>query len=228
MVQNHMLQLLCLVAMEPPYSLDPDVVRNAKMEVLRCLRPITDQDVGQVTSVRNTAPAQPMTSPSPGIVARNGIHPTPRQKPMSRSNVSSKTGAGPESPSICARGKRSLNEPARSRCNSRIFRTSYSTPMRSNRNRLMYWHCVSSRKKALAPHRLARTGTRAETHPRLEMDFQYSDVFGRPSPEAYERLLLDVMAGRCVTIHAGATRLSLLGLDTKILKDGTGRVALAS
>jgi len=44
MVQNHMLQLLCLVAMEPPYSLDPDVVRNAKMEVLRCLRPITDQD----------------------------------------------------------------------------------------------------------------------------------------------------------------------------------------
>ena len=37
-------------------------------------------------------------------------------------------------------------------------------------------------------------GTRAQTHP-VEMDFQYSDVFGRPSPEAYERLLLDVMAG---------------------------------
>src|SRR5262249_41573802 len=34
MVQNHLLQLLCLVAMEPPYSLDPDVVRNSKMEVL--------------------------------------------------------------------------------------------------------------------------------------------------------------------------------------------------
>ncbi|MCE9536941.1 MAG: glucose-6-phosphate dehydrogenase (NADP(+)), partial [Nitrospirae bacterium] len=49
MVQNHMLQLLCLVAMEPPYSLDPDVVRNAKMEVLRCLRPITDQDIEHVT-----------------------------------------------------------------------------------------------------------------------------------------------------------------------------------
>ena len=37
-------------------------------------------------------------------------------------------------------------------------------------------------------------GTRAQTHP-VEMDFQYSDVFGRPSPEAYERLLFDVMAG---------------------------------
>ena len=49
MVQNHMLQLLCLVAMEPPYSLDPDVVRNAKMEVLRCLRPITGKDVETFT-----------------------------------------------------------------------------------------------------------------------------------------------------------------------------------
>jgi glucose-6-phosphate 1-dehydrogenase len=37
-------------------------------------------------------------------------------------------------------------------------------------------------------------GTRAQTHP-VEMDFKYGEVFGRPSPEAYERLLLDVMAG---------------------------------
>ena len=37
-------------------------------------------------------------------------------------------------------------------------------------------------------------GSRAQTHP-VEMDFQYGDAFGMPSPEAYERLLLDVMAG---------------------------------
>ena len=40
MLQNHMLQLLCLVAMEPPSSLDPDSVRNEKVKVLRSLRPI--------------------------------------------------------------------------------------------------------------------------------------------------------------------------------------------
>ena len=40
MIQNHILQLLCLIAMEPPYSLDPDVVRNVRMDVLRGLRPI--------------------------------------------------------------------------------------------------------------------------------------------------------------------------------------------
>ncbi len=41
MLQNHMLQLLCLVAMEPPSDLDPDSVRNEKVKVLRSLRPFT-------------------------------------------------------------------------------------------------------------------------------------------------------------------------------------------
>ena len=41
MLQNHMLQLLCLVAMEPPSDLDPDSVRNEKVKVLRSLRPYT-------------------------------------------------------------------------------------------------------------------------------------------------------------------------------------------
>jgi glucose-6-phosphate 1-dehydrogenase len=39
MVQNHILQLLCLVAMEPPVSLDADRVRDEKLKVLRALRP---------------------------------------------------------------------------------------------------------------------------------------------------------------------------------------------
>jgi glucose-6-phosphate 1-dehydrogenase len=49
MVQNHLLQLLCLVAMEPPASLDPDSVRNEKVKVLRSLRPITGRDVERKT-----------------------------------------------------------------------------------------------------------------------------------------------------------------------------------
>lgn len=49
MVQNHMLQLLCLVAMEPPSHLDPDSVRNEKVKVLRSLRPIMAEDAERVT-----------------------------------------------------------------------------------------------------------------------------------------------------------------------------------
>lgn len=44
MVQNHMLQLLCLVAMEPPAHFQPDDVRDEKLKVLRSLAPITDAD----------------------------------------------------------------------------------------------------------------------------------------------------------------------------------------
>ncbi|MBX3481820.1 MAG: glucose-6-phosphate dehydrogenase [Caulobacter sp.] len=43
MLQNHMLQLLCLVAMEPPSDLDSDAVRNEKVKVLRSLRRFTPE-----------------------------------------------------------------------------------------------------------------------------------------------------------------------------------------
>ena len=63
MVQNHLLQLLCIVAMEPPVSLDPDAVRDEKLKVLRSLRPMAVADVardtvrGQVHGRRGRRPA---------------------------------------------------------------------------------------------------------------------------------------------------------------------------
>src|SRR6202008_3647624 len=45
MVQNHMLQLLCLVAMDSPSSLNPNDVRDEKLKVLRALKPITPASV---------------------------------------------------------------------------------------------------------------------------------------------------------------------------------------
>ena len=48
MVQNHLLQLLCLVAMEPPTSLDADAIRDEKLKVLRALRPIDAGNAAQL------------------------------------------------------------------------------------------------------------------------------------------------------------------------------------
>src|SRR5262249_24707038 len=45
MVQNHMLQLLALVAMEPPRSLDSEVVRDPRLEVIQALRPMDGSSV---------------------------------------------------------------------------------------------------------------------------------------------------------------------------------------
>ncbi len=45
MVQNHMMQLLCLIAMEPPYHFDPNAVRDEKLKVIRALEPISAEDI---------------------------------------------------------------------------------------------------------------------------------------------------------------------------------------
>lgn len=45
MVQNHLMQLLCLIAMEPPHTFDPDAVRDEKLKVIRALDPVDQGDV---------------------------------------------------------------------------------------------------------------------------------------------------------------------------------------
>ncbi|MDV7270131.1 glucose-6-phosphate dehydrogenase [Thioclava sp. A2] len=45
MVQNHLMQLLCLIAMEPPYHFDPDAVRDEKLKVIRALQPVQSSDI---------------------------------------------------------------------------------------------------------------------------------------------------------------------------------------
>ena len=45
MMQNHLLQLLCIVAMEPPAKMEPDAVRDEKVKVIKALRPIEGQDI---------------------------------------------------------------------------------------------------------------------------------------------------------------------------------------
>jgi len=51
MVQNHMLQLLCILAMEPPANSEPDTIRDEKLKVLRALRAINSENV-DVKTVR--------------------------------------------------------------------------------------------------------------------------------------------------------------------------------
>ncbi|MFZ5709524.1 MAG: glucose-6-phosphate dehydrogenase [Pseudomonadota bacterium] len=45
MVQNHMMQLLCLIAMEPPYKFDPDAVRDEKLKVIRALESVSPENI---------------------------------------------------------------------------------------------------------------------------------------------------------------------------------------
>jgi glucose-6-phosphate 1-dehydrogenase len=79
MVQNHLMQVLCLIAMEPPVAYDADDIRDKKMDVLHALRPIAKENVhecaargqygeGWINSVKTVAYRQ-----EPGIAARSNV-----------------------------------------------------------------------------------------------------------------------------------------------------------
>lgn len=63
MVQNHLMQLVCLIAMEPPFHFDPDAVRDEKLKVIRALEPVAPADIvrgqyaqdGDIASYRTDA-----------------------------------------------------------------------------------------------------------------------------------------------------------------------------
>jgi glucose-6-phosphate 1-dehydrogenase len=72
MVQNHLLQLLCLLAMEPPVSLDADAVRDEKLKVLRALKPIEPHEIGALTVRGQYAQGVSEGRTVPGYVADLG------------------------------------------------------------------------------------------------------------------------------------------------------------
>src|SRR5579872_6099210 len=78
MVQNHLLQLLSLVAMEPPRSLDANVIRDEKLAVLLSLRPLTSEDVDRYVVRAQYGAGFDMGRPAPGYRQESGVNPASR------------------------------------------------------------------------------------------------------------------------------------------------------
>ena len=72
MLQNHMLQLLCLIAMDPPVSLEADRVRDEKLKVLRALKPMEPHEVGSLTVRGQYTQGAIDGKPVPGYLADLG------------------------------------------------------------------------------------------------------------------------------------------------------------
>ena len=182
MLQNHMLQILCMVAMEPPWSLEPNVMRDAKVGVLRCLRPIRPTTwkkpwCGPSTSTANCmatrCPATARKSASTSPRSANRSRPTRPPKPTWPCGCSSTTGAGPACPSICAPANGCRNVPARWPFSSRTCRKSCSTPTPSSRWSRRCCRCACSLRKGCrcASPRSCR-GRRVRIYP-VKMEFNY-------------------------------------------------------
>ena len=68
MVQNHMLQLLCMIAMEAPVSFDANEIRNKKVDVLNAIHKISKEEVQHLQPVDNTVQAGCVGKKVPGYL----------------------------------------------------------------------------------------------------------------------------------------------------------------
>ena len=75
MLQNHMMQLLTLVAMEPPAAFDAQAVRDEKAKILRAIKPFTPADVAQNVVRGQYGPGAIFGKPVPGYRQEQGIPP---------------------------------------------------------------------------------------------------------------------------------------------------------
>ena len=101
MIQNHALQLLTMIAMEPPARLDADDIHAEKLKVLRALKPFDAASVA-----RDVVRGQYDRLASTGLPTSRRCGPTARPRPTSRCAPRCRTGAGPACRSTLCTGKR--------------------------------------------------------------------------------------------------------------------------
>jgi glucose-6-phosphate 1-dehydrogenase len=195
MVQNHILQLLCLMAMEPPFSMAADVVRDQKMGVLNCLRPIPPDDVDSYVVRAQYGPGKHKGEDVPGYRREDRVKPdsTTETYVAIKAQIDNWRWAGV--PFYLRTGK---SLPKRASEISIHFKPVPSILFNAEPNsalepnvlvlRIQPDEGLSLQIDTKAP------GPRVRISP-VQMDFQYGEAFADQSPEAYERLLLDVMAG---------------------------------
>ena len=76
MVQNHLMQLLCLVAMDPPSKLDANSIRDEKVKVLRALKPINQEAIDRHLVLGQYTDGQINQKPAPGYLNEPDANPS--------------------------------------------------------------------------------------------------------------------------------------------------------
>jgi len=194
MVQNHLLQLLCLVAMEAPTDLSADSIRDEKVKVVRALRRIIGPEVAKnVVRAQYTAGAIG-GQPVPAYRQEKGVDPKSMTETYValRINIDNWRWAGvPVYMRVGKRLPKSATEISVHFKKAPAVLFNKET-VKIDQNvlviRIQPDEGISLRMLAKIP------GTSLRIEP-VKMDFHYGTSFGKPSPEAYERLLLDAMSG---------------------------------
>jgi glucose-6-phosphate 1-dehydrogenase len=195
MVQNHILQLLCLTAMEPPWALGADVVRDHKLEVLSCLRPLAGAAVERCVVHAQYGPGYNHGIAVRGYCEEAGVRPDSSTETYVALKLFVDNWRWAGVPFYLRTGKRLPKRASEIAVHFKdvpqiLFNIDPNAPLDANvlALRIQPDEGLSFRIATKLP------GPKVRIYP-VKMDFRYGTTFGEQSPEAYERLLLDVMAG---------------------------------
>jgi glucose-6-phosphate 1-dehydrogenase len=194
-VENHLMQLLCLTAMEPPISLSADAVRDEKVKVLRCLRPMDPNEValnvvrGQYD--RGVVHGEEVAAyrEEPDVSAGSRVETFVAM----RCFVDNWRWSGV--PFYVRAGKRLARRVTEIAV---VFHEVPRTLFRANNQSGITPNVLAVRiqpDEGIALRFISKEPGQQTVLRDVAMDFRYGAVFGSHTPEAYERLLLDAMRG---------------------------------
>jgi glucose-6-phosphate 1-dehydrogenase len=195
MLQNHLLQVLALVAMEPPVSLQSESIRDEKVKLLRSIRPIRAADVARQVVRGQYFAGQSEGQPVPGYRQEAKVRPDSNVETFVALKLFVDNWRWSGVPFYLRTGKRLPLSASEVRVQFRptpnvLFAAQCGPKLDANAItlRLQPNEGISLRFNGKVP------GTSVQVRP-VRMHFSYDTEFGAYTPEAYERLLLEAMAG---------------------------------
>jgi glucose-6-phosphate 1-dehydrogenase len=194
MVQNHLLQLLTLIAMEPPHALEADVVRDEKLEVIQSLRPIQGEDVDRFVVRGQYAPGTADGKAAPGYREEPGVGSSSCIETYVALQLFIDNWRWAGVPFFLRTGKRLPRRVSEIAVHLKpVPPILFNTAEKKLEPDVLMIRIQPDEGFALRIESKV-PGPSVNIKP-VNMEFCYKDIFGGSTPEAYERLLLDVMVG---------------------------------
>ena len=194
--QNHLLQLLTLLCMEPPVSLAPDEVRNEKVKVLHAIRPPHPEEVADMAVRGQYEHGTTAGEEVPGYLDEEGVEPDSRTESFVALKLFVENWRWAGVPFYLRAGKRLARQ------NTEIAVTLKPVPHLAFQGPDAAGAAPNQLVLSVQPNEgvslslVAKVpGARIQIRP-VNMEFLYGASFLSQSPEAYERLILDTMRGQ--------------------------------
>ncbi len=193
MVQNHLMQLLCLVAMEPMVSFDADEIRNKKVDVLHAVRPISHEAVHQYAVRGQYSKGWMGGKEVPGYRQEQDVSPESQTETFVALKLFLDNWRWQDVPFYLRTGKRLARQVSEVAIQFRpvphqSFPPEATLDWQSSRLVISIQPDEGIILRFQAKHPGPKVHLRS-----VEMKFNYQEAFAERSPEAYETLLWDVM-----------------------------------